>query len=265
MDLNTCLMGNNTQKSTEVKEIEDKIVAYCIHGQVEMLNNILIENKYPVNYTFKYVYTFDTVPIISYAAQFGKVSIVKYLVEKGADINLVDKNNETPLHWAVDRYKALFPVDKKNEKIFNTVKPETVEIIKILLENRIDKYVKDKWGLTALDWAKEFGDEELINLLFNDDDRKRFEEEEQERKRNEEERKRLEEERKRKEDEDRELKRKQLKEELEREELEIEEKRKHRELEIQKRIEEEHKKHEEARIKYREEWEKKIKRRRRNY
>ncbi|MDR3197002.1 MAG: ankyrin repeat domain-containing protein [Planctomycetaceae bacterium] len=61
------------------------------------------------------------------------LEVVKYLVEKGADVNVKDKNSETPL--------------------FNAVSSGNLEVVKYLVEKGADVNVKDLEGKTPLDYA----------------------------------------------------------------------------------------------------------------
>jgi ankyrin repeat protein len=67
-------------------------------------------------------------PIIS-AGLFGKIEIVKILVDAGADVNFINNDGSTALHTA-----AFF------------CRPE---IVQILLDNGIDKTVRNNMGSTA--------------------------------------------------------------------------------------------------------------------
>jgi len=73
---------------------------------------------------------------LHYAAQYGHLSVVEYLVNQKADINAKDKDNRTPLHRAA-RYGHL-------------------SVVEYLVNQRADINAKDK--------CVEFLD--LIGLLF---------------------------------------------------------------------------------------------------
>ena len=40
---------------------------------------------------------------LHYAAERGKLDVVEYLIEKGADFRVADKSGQTPLHSAAER------------------------------------------------------------------------------------------------------------------------------------------------------------------
>ena len=71
----------------------------------------------------------------------GHADIMKMLLDSGADINLTDEQNMTPLHYAVISGGK--------------------EAVSLLLENGADTSIKTKEGKTALDIAKELAEKEL--------------------------------------------------------------------------------------------------------
>lgn len=73
------------------------------------------------------------------------LKIVRLLIEKGADVNVMDTNGWTPLHWALKRGYDMG--------------------VKLLLSNNANVYIKNKMGMTALDFAK-FNKSYEIRRLF---------------------------------------------------------------------------------------------------
>jgi ankyrin repeat protein len=76
--------------------------------------------------------------ILTQATKSGAVQIARFLIEHGANINVMDINGNTPLHHAVDKGHS--------------------DIVRLLLDNHAD-IIKNNWGYTPLDFAKENGDE----------------------------------------------------------------------------------------------------------
>jgi ankyrin repeat protein len=63
------------------------------------------------------------------------LEVIRFLVFKGADVNVKGKFGSTPLHFAAERWD--------------------IEMIKFLVSQGADVKAKDKWGTTPLDWARE--------------------------------------------------------------------------------------------------------------
>jgi hypothetical protein len=73
-------------------------------------------------------------------------SVIRLLLEHGADINVQNEDRQTPLHWASDH--------------------GTLEVVRLLLEHGADVEVKDKHGKTALQVAAADGRrDEFVKLL----------------------------------------------------------------------------------------------------
>ena len=84
------------------------------------------------------------------AAKNGYIKIVKFLTEKGADVNLKAKNSETPLHF--------------NTKYFNS----DIGIVKFLVENKAaDVNAKDNEHYTPLHFAVMNGKLDIVKFLIN--------------------------------------------------------------------------------------------------
>jgi ankyrin repeat protein len=80
------------------------------------------------------------------AAWFGRVEIVRMLIDAGADVNLQDTDGWAPLHWAAMRGQ--------------------VEIARMLIGAGADKDVQDKWDQTPLHNATRNGDVEIVKMLI---------------------------------------------------------------------------------------------------
>jgi ankyrin repeat protein len=76
---------------------------------------------------------------------FEDVSVVRLLLERGADINVQSHSGRTPLHWAS----------------FNGA----LEFVHLLLEHGADVEAKDNDGETALQIAAGEGHDEVVELL----------------------------------------------------------------------------------------------------
>lgn len=82
-----------------------------------------------------------------YAARAKRSDIIKRMLDYGIDINTIDQNGWSSLHWAVASME------------------NSTEVVKLLLESGCDKSFKDKQGRTALELATRFGRIEETAIL----------------------------------------------------------------------------------------------------
>lgn len=82
---------------------------------------------------------------IHIAIQYGNLSMIKYCIERGNDVNAIDFFKVTPLMLAA------FYGNKK--------------VVELLLSLGADKTLKNYWGKTAKDKAIENGHTELYDIL----------------------------------------------------------------------------------------------------
>ncbi len=116
----------------------------------------------------------------------GRDDLIPKLLEKGANPNAADNSNATPLQEVCIGSTASFETAKlligkganpntqdnkgNTALIFIAANKEIaavtrVEIVKLLLANKADKSLKTSNGKTALDWAKESGNSDVVSLL----------------------------------------------------------------------------------------------------
>ena len=81
-----------------------------------------------------------------YAARDGRTQIAQVLIVAGASPGWIDGEKVTPLILA----------SYKNH----------IEIVKLLLARNVSRNHRDKWGRTALDYAKRRGTDDLIYKLL---------------------------------------------------------------------------------------------------
>ena len=86
----------------------------------------------------------DGVSALHWACERGHYSIVKLLLDHGANVNSVTKKGETPLHYT---------------------SPNT-QMIKLLLDSGVRVNATDIDGMTALHWAAERGQFDLVKTLL---------------------------------------------------------------------------------------------------
>ena len=84
---------------------------------------------------------------LMYAAPYGTPDLVRTLIDAGAQINAKDIRDMTPLMLAV------------------ASETQNPDVVRLLLAKGADVKPKSVMGETALDWAKKFGNPEVIRLL----------------------------------------------------------------------------------------------------
>jgi ankyrin repeat protein len=112
------------------------------------------------------------------AAMNGNTSIVNLLLSNGANIDLADKDGNTPLHLAIncrheDVTRILLysrtndPLDEFGKSSLHlAVERGDAEIVKLLLETTDLIDVKDSFGLTPLHAAVQLGFENIVRLIL---------------------------------------------------------------------------------------------------
>lgn len=112
------------------------------------------------------------------AASENDTEAISTLLDEGADINEADSEGSTALHWAVySGYYDAAAILLENGADANTVDiydatplisavfAEDVEMVKLLLEYGADSNYMDASGYTAYDYAVDYGNAELQELL----------------------------------------------------------------------------------------------------
>jgi ankyrin repeat protein len=73
------------------------------------------------------------------------VEVAELLIDKGADVNIKDTNDESLLHLAVENGSK--------------------EMVGLLLAKRINVKAKDGYGLTALVYAMKNGEKDIVKMI----------------------------------------------------------------------------------------------------
>ena len=115
-----------------------------------------------------------------YAASFGLLHVVKYLIEMSVDLDAPGSRfGGTALHGAIYRYHttvsaALLQAGANpNQADFDRISPlhsaagqGHIQSIKLLLEYGASKDARDRGGQTPLDWAARAGQDEAYSMLI---------------------------------------------------------------------------------------------------
>lgn len=96
---------------------------------------------------------------LSVACGTKSVAMVELLLKNNADINSLDDNGETPLMHAVQVIRH---------------EQDKLSVIKTLLEHGADITLKNKWGNTVIDIARNAFDNKIVALIENYQDRVRL-------------------------------------------------------------------------------------------
>ena len=113
------------------------------------------------------------------ACEVGNLEAVKYLVEKGADINVKDMWGETSLHYAcrkghlevvkylVEKGEGIHAKNKYgNIPLYLACQHGHLEVVKYLVEKGADVNAKNKYGNTPLHYACREGHLEVVKYLL---------------------------------------------------------------------------------------------------
>jgi hypothetical protein len=120
----------------------EKIVDAAKNGDLKQVQEILKINPAKINATDEDNYT-----ALHWACMRAHWDVVRYLVEKGANLQTKGDDGGTPLNWAVHH--------------------DNVEIIRLMLENRAKLNSQNQWGMTELHTAIWRGNTNVIEYLLD--------------------------------------------------------------------------------------------------
>ncbi|MBL3529061.1 MAG: ankyrin repeat domain-containing protein [gamma proteobacterium endosymbiont of Lamellibrachia anaximandri] len=115
------------------------------------------------------------------ASKNGHNTIVKILIDKGADVNRTNKNGDTPLNWALIKGHddiAEFIIGKgadinavnkhANPPLHKALEFKRRNIAELLINKGADVNAVDRNGKTALLWASMHGFEDIVKLVLQE-------------------------------------------------------------------------------------------------
>lgn len=163
-----------------VKEIDNKLINCAGNGDLEGVKEAL-KNGANVDSTEPQI---GATALIA-ASICGNNDIIKLLLEKGAEVNAVDKNAFTPLMYSATSGNAgavKLLLDKKADvdsislvletPLFRAAGNGHTEVVKLLLEKGADANAQSQEGSTALMLAADNGHTEIVKLLLEKGARK---------------------------------------------------------------------------------------------
>jgi len=150
-------MGNNTNTNKLSKEAENNLFDACKEANIDLIKKILVENNCSVNYAK----VKNGRTLLMKAAYYGKVTVIQFLYGQCFEFDIDFKHN----------YRDKWGWTALHIAIMRVTNPNRAEVVKALIENGIDKNIRDNWGLSALDWARKKNnrDDDIVTLLSNEE------------------------------------------------------------------------------------------------
>lgn len=159
-------------QQTKDPKIKNLLTAVVL-GDVNKVNSLL--NKEIIN---KKIYSLNDGTVLSWAAYCNQPRLVKWLIEKGANVDPRSNHNVTPLiesahlgHLEVVKILVQNGADvnaatKKGwTALMWSGKKGRVEVVRFLLQSGADKSPKNHRGKTALEIAEAKGQKEVVKIL----------------------------------------------------------------------------------------------------
>ena len=129
----------------------------------------------------------NNTPLLLLAVEHSNLLVAKLLIEKGADVNLVDDAGVSPLHWVarshgddvMDMFALIISVDnlivnmrdiEGYTPLMRAVEFENVDIVNTLLGKQSDVYIKNNYGESAIKLARK-----RLEAKKNNDDKTNIE------------------------------------------------------------------------------------------
>jgi ankyrin repeat protein len=119
----------------------ESIVEAAKKGDLQTVETILEKDPSQLDVTDQDVYT-----ALHWASMRAHWDVVKYLIERGADLNVVGGDGGTPINWAVHH--------------------DNVEIIKLMVDRGAELNIRNKWGMTELHTAIWRGNIHVVEYLL---------------------------------------------------------------------------------------------------
>lgn len=108
----------------------------AVRRRFKSVTRMLLENGADIRKPYPFSYH-----TVLHEATWGSVAMVQLLLEKGADIEALDENKQTPLHYAVGLHRSHWRGN--------------LAIVRYLIENHANPHARDIHGQTPRDLAAE--------------------------------------------------------------------------------------------------------------
>ena len=170
--LSTIEVKEGLNKDNIIEEIQEEL-----KEQDQGLYQEWEKGEFDVNHGF-YIPEYGKLTLLIIAALNGHANIVEVLLEKGANVNAVDSEGWTPLHFAAQNGHASVVevllekganVNAVNSKgctpLHSAVWGGHESVVKVLIQAGANVNAVDKYGRTPLDYAKS---QDVVKVLLNE-------------------------------------------------------------------------------------------------
>jgi len=152
---------NKPKNIAEQNQILDEIFKVATTGNTNMFTKIVKEHKWTLN-TPK----IGGLSILHMMTFMNKISLMQILINLGANINIIDNNEQTPMHYAVmsnSLETVKFLIKKKadinmqdntgNTPLHLAVINNCFDIVESLIANNVNPFIKNNNERTACDYS----------------------------------------------------------------------------------------------------------------
>jgi ankyrin repeat protein len=134
------------------KTLSDAIIRRDIKTTKHIIKHVMPISNININHADRYGNTF-----LHQAGYFKFATIIKYLIDHGADVNAVNDMGQTPLHYL-----------QRSEPVWNySEETDIVAIAKCLINHGIDVNAIDDYGDTCLHAAAKNGNLDMVKYLLD--------------------------------------------------------------------------------------------------
>jgi hypothetical protein len=122
------------------EQIHASLIAATVSGEVSELNRLLKTHSIPVDQPVKGGRT-----LLMYASEIGQLEVAKFLIHKGANVNAMSADQQTPLTLAI--------------------RGGRVNVVRLLLSYNASRNFRGKGGETPLELARRLERSAIVRIL----------------------------------------------------------------------------------------------------